>query len=255
MSGCRINNLRFADDIAFLPNDQSELQQQISQLHSTSTRFGLRISTSKTEVQCISRHPHALKISVGVVELNQVENFTYLGGVISQDARCEQDIRRRINLTTGVASSLHTVWNERDISLKTKVRVYETLVLSVLLYNAETWTMKAADDSRVRAFEMSVLRRICGVSLRDKWRNSDIKAHLETESDVVEKIRRRRLSYFGHVNRMKPDRIPLRMLNSRLHGYRPRGRPRRKWLDTIEEDCKERHIILLQACRLTEDRG
>ena len=127
-------------------------------------------------MQCISRHPSALKISIGGVELNQVEDFTYLGGVISQDARCEQDIRRRISLATGVASSLRTVWKERDTSLKTKVRVYESLVLSVLLYNAETWTLKVADETRLRAFEMSVLRRICGVSLRDKWRNSDIKA-------------------------------------------------------------------------------
>jgi len=98
--------------------------------------------------------PTALRISVGGAEFNKVENFTYLGGVISQDARCEQDIRRRINLATGVASSQHTVWKERDLSLKTKV--YETLVLSVLLYNAETWTLKVADESRLRAFEISV---------------------------------------------------------------------------------------------------
>ena len=123
-----------------------------------------------------------------------------------------------------------------------------------MLYNAETWTMKAADESRIRAFEMSVLRRICGVSLRDKCWNDDIKALLEIENDVVEKIRRRRLSYFGHVSRLKSDRVPLRMLNGRIHGNRPRGRPRRKWLDAVEEDCQERHITLLQACRLTEDR-
>ena len=91
--------------------------------------------------------------------------------------------------------------------------------------------------------------------LKDNWRNDDIKALLEIENDVVEKIQRRRLSYFGHVSRMKSDRVPLRMLNGRIHGNRPRGRPRRNWLDAVEEDCRERHITLLQACRLTEDRG
>ena len=68
----------------------------------------------------------------------------------------------------GIASSLSTVWESRAISLKTKVRVYEALVLSVLLYNSETWNMKGTDETRLRVFEMSVLRRICGVSLRDK---------------------------------------------------------------------------------------
>ena len=80
------------------------------------------------------------------------------------DARCELDIKRRINLATGVASSLNTVWESKDISTPTKVRVYCALVLSVLLYNSETWTMRATDEARLRVFEMAVLRWICGVS-------------------------------------------------------------------------------------------
>jgi len=254
VSGARISNLRFADDIAFLADGQPELQQQISQLHTTSSRFGLKISTSKTEVQCISRQPPRLQINIDGTELNQVEQFTYLGGVISQDARCEADIRRRVNLATGVASSLNTVWESRDISVKTKVRVYEALVMSVLLYNSETWTMKGTDESRLRVFEMSVLRRICGVSLRDRWRNEEIKARLEIECDVVEAIRRRRLSYFGHINRMKPERIPARVLHGWIHGNRPRGRPQKKWTDAVKEDCEDRDVTYIQACRIAEDR-
>jgi hypothetical protein len=253
-SGHRISNLRFADDIALLADGHSELKQQINQLHTTSLRFGLRISTSKTEVQCISRRPQKLSISIGATQLNQVEQFTYLGGVISDDARCELDIKRRINLAVGVSSSLSTVWESRDISTKTKVRVYEALVLSVLLYNSETWTLKGSDEARLRVFEMSVLRRICGVSLRDRWRNEEIKTRLEVEHDIVEKIRRRRLSYFGHVSRMKPERIPARVLHGWIHGSRPRGRPRKRWMDSVEEDFEERGVTLLQACRIAADR-
>ena len=54
--------------------------------------------------------------------------------------------------------------------MKTKVRAYEALVLSVMLYNSETWTMNNRDEYKIRAFEMFVLRKIYGVSLRDKWR-------------------------------------------------------------------------------------
>jgi len=168
VSGSRISNLRFADDISFLADGQLELQEQISSLHTASTCFGLKISSSKTEVQCISRNPPKLTISIGGTILNQVEQFTYLGGVISQDARCELDIKRRINLATGVASSLNTIWESKDISTRTKVRVYRVLVLSVLLYNSETWTMKAADESRLHMFEMAMLRQIGGVSLLDR---------------------------------------------------------------------------------------
>jgi len=254
VSGNRISNLRFADDIAFLADGQSDLQQQITSLHTASSRFGLKISTSKTEVQCVSRNAPKLMITIGGTELNQVEQFTYLGGVISEDARSEHDIKRRINLATGVASSLNTVLESRDISKATKVRVYCALVLSVLLYNSETWTMRVTDEDRLRVFEMAVLRRICGVSLLDRWRNDDIRARLNIDFDVVEAVRRRRLTYFGHVQRMKAERIPVRVLNGYIHGSRPRGRPRKRWIDMLEEDCKYRDVTLIQACKLAEDR-
>jgi Reverse transcriptase (RNA-dependent DNA polymerase)/Domain of unknown function (DUF6451) len=213
VSGYRISNLRFADDISFLADGQSELQQQINSLHTVSTRFGLKISTSKTEVQCVSRDPPKFTINIGGTVLNQVEQFTYLGGVILQDARCEFDIKWRLNLATGVVSSLNTIWESKDISVQTKVRVYHSLVLSVLLYNYETWTMRAGDESRLRVFEMAVLRRICGVKLMERWKHEDIKIRLEIDFDVVVAVRRRRLSYFGHVCRMKPERIPARVLH------------------------------------------
>jgi hypothetical protein len=135
-----------------------------------------------------------------------------------------------------------------------KARVYEAMVMSVLLYNSETWTMKVADESRLRVFEMSVLRRICGVRLRDRWKNEDVKVRLEIECDVVEVIKRRRLSYFGHLNRMKPERIPCRALHGWIHGSRPRGRPRRKWIDVVKKDCKDRDVTLIQAGRVAENR-
>ena len=253
VSGDRISNLRFADDIAFLTYGQPELQQQISQLHSISSRFGLKISTSKTEVQCISRQPPKLHINIDGTELTQVEHFTYSGGVISQDARCELDIRRRVSLATGVASSLNTVWESKDISMKTKVRVYEALVKSVLLYNSETWTMKRSDENRLHVFELAVLRRICGVRLRDRCRNEDIKARLEIKCDIVEAITRRRLSYFGHIKKKKPERLPARILHGWIHGSRPRGRPRKKWTDAVKKDCEDRDVTLIQACRIAED--
>ena len=101
-------------------------------------------------------------------------------------------------------------------------------MLPVLLYVSETWTLNGADEGRLRVFEMSVLGRICGVSLMDTWRNEEIRALLEIDIDVVEVIRRRRLSYFGHVSRMKPERIPAKVMHGWLHGSRQRGRPRKR---------------------------
>jgi len=54
--------------------------------------------------------------------------------------------------------------------------------------------------------------------------------------DVAEKITRRRLSYFGHITRMKPDKLPpIVMMHGRFQGSRPIGRPWKQWIDVVEE--------------------
>ena len=256
IAGARCSNLRFADDISLLADNQADLQTQVNLLHGSSSRFGLKISAAKTETQRISRNPvkDNINIDIAGIKLNQVEDFTYLGGVISSDGRCGHDIRKRIGLATGASSSLNIIWASKDINKDTKVRVYKSLVLSILLYNSETWTLKEADKSRLRVFEMTVLRRICGVTLRDRWRNEDIRSSLGMEMDIVKQVQRRRLTYFGHVIRMDKERWPNVILHGNIHGSRPKGRPRKRWMDCINADCEEMDITLIGATRLAEDR-
>src|SRR6218665_2242151 len=54
----------------------------------------------------------------------------------------DKDVERRIGLARGTWQALGKVWNSKELSKATKTRMYEVLVLSTLLYNAETWTMK-----------------------------------------------------------------------------------------------------------------
>jgi len=62
---------------------------------------------------------------------------------------------------------------------ETKVTLYHTLVQNIVLYNAETWTLKEKHERKLRVFEMSVMRRICGITRHDRRRNVDIKGKLE----------------------------------------------------------------------------
>ena len=71
---------------------------------------------------------------------------------------------------------------------------------------------------KLLVFEMAVLRRIAGISRWDRRRNVDIRRELEINRDVVNQVRSRRLSYFGHVVRMSPNRIPNIMLYGRVQG-------------------------------------
>ena len=100
---------------------------------------------------------------------------------------------------------------------------------------------------------MAALRKICGITRRDRRRNVDILKELEMEKDINEVLQTRRLTYFGHVTRIEKDRYP----NILMHGRRPGGhggRPRKRWLDNITEDCEALYLSIQQASRLANDR-
>jgi len=97
---------------------------------------------------------------------------------------------------------------------------------------------------------ISVSRRICGFSLRARWRNEDIKAWLGIKCDVVDVMRRRRLPYFGHIIRMKLDRIPAREVQGRIHVSRSRIGSTQK---TVHKETCHSHSFI-QSCSLAMNR-
>ena len=123
VNGSTISNLRFADDISLLANSDMDLQQLVNKVDGASSRFGLTISSSKTEVQVIGRYVSqlAMHIKQGSGELNQVDKFVYLGGPVCSYASCDNDIARRIGIAAGVARNLERIWKAKDISKETKV--------------------------------------------------------------------------------------------------------------------------------------
>ena len=83
-----------------------------------------------------------------------------------EDGTCQSDVKRRIGLALGAMHALHPIWRAKDISNHTKIALYRSLVLSIVLYAAETWTLRKRDQNRLLSFEMSCLRRILGISRR-----------------------------------------------------------------------------------------
>src|SRR6218665_31123 len=108
------------------------------------------------------------------------------------------------------------------------MKLYWTLVLQVLLYGSEGWTLMKEDERRLLVAEMAWLRRILGRSRREKIRNEKTREELGVEETVIEKIKKRRLTtWFGHVERMEGKRLPNVALHGHVRGERSRGRPRK----------------------------
>jgi len=136
--GYTLNSLRFVDDIAALSDSQHGLLSVVGRIADTSYMIGMRISTEKTKVQHIGRHPKSMTITINQQKLKQTDKFAYIGRVISSDNTSEQDIQKRIGLACDRMNRLATIWKSKNLSTETKVLVYNSMVIGILIYNSET---------------------------------------------------------------------------------------------------------------------
>jgi hypothetical protein len=122
--------------------------------------------------------------------------------------------------------------------------MHKTIILPVILYGCETWTLKLRDEYRLRVFENKVLRRIFG-SKRDEvtggWRklhNEELR-DLYSSPSIIGIIKSMRMRWAGHVARMGEKRNAYRLLVGKPEGKSPLGRPKRRWVDSIKMDLLE----------------
>ena len=99
--------------------------------------------------------------------------------------------------------------------------------------------------SRVQAAEMGFLRRISGLTLLDKVKSADIRKSLNIES-LLFRLERSQLRWYGHVTQMSQEKTATRLFCSTSIGRRPRGRPRTRWRDYIEDLSWSRFGILAE---------
>ena len=125
-------------------------------------------------------------------ELEQVDEFVYLGSVITQDGKCTKDTKRRIGLASVIVNKLSRIWKSHN--LRVKVRLYKIFLVSVLVYESECWCLKKEDKRRIISAEVAWLRRLLCVTRRDRIRNDTIRSVLQQEGSLIQKMRKRRLT-------------------------------------------------------------
>ena len=137
--------------------------------------------------------------------------------------------------------------------------MYRTIILPVVLYGCETWSLTLREERKLRVFENRVLRRVFGPKwdeVTGEWR----KLHNEELSDlyslpnIVRVVKSRRMRWAGHVARMGEDRGVHRVLVGKPEGKRPLGRLRRRWEDNIKMDLQELGCRGMDWMELAEDR-
>ncbi|TWW53911.1 R2DM Retrovirus-related Pol polyprotein from type II retrotransposable element [Takifugu flavidus] len=178
----RIASLLFADDVVLLASSARDLQLSLDRFAAACEAAGMRISTSKSEAMVLNQKKVECLLRVKEEILPQVEEFKYLGVLFTSEGRMEREIDRRIGAASTVMRTLHrSVVVKRELSRKAKLSIYRSIFVPTLTYGHELWVMTERTRSRVQAAEMSFLRRVAGLSLRDRVRGSAIREELGVE--------------------------------------------------------------------------
>ena len=201
IGGRTITNLRFADDVDGLAGEE-ELAKLFECLDQASTAYGMEISAEKTKLMTNNTSGINAEIKVNGQKLETVTSFSYLGSVIT-DEGSKPEILSRIAHTTAAMTSLKPVWNDRSISLSSKIRLMRSLFTPILLYACESWTLIAELQRRIQAIEMRCYRKIPCFSYKDHVIMkvcAKIQQATGPHEDLLTIVQRLKLQWYGHVS-------------------------------------------------------
>jgi len=257
----KLLDLDYADDIVAMTHTMSEMKDFLSDLVKYASHVGLKINLGKTKLMRInpktrltrssSAIPQSLEING--VKLEEVNEFIYLGSVIAVEGGTEEDVRRRITLANVAFGSLNNVWYSKRLTLRLKLKIFRSNVLSVLLYGSETWRVLQSLTSKLQAFVNKCLRKICGIFYPDKITNEEL--YRKTNQQLVgDLILRRKWRWIGHTFRKTPDDICRQALNWNPPGQRSRGRPKNTWQVCVKTEAEMNGVKWNEMSTLAENR-
>ena len=152
----------FADDLVLIAEDQSRLQEMVSNLDQQFKHYGMRISRDKTEVMVTSREPIQCDIELYRETLKQVEQFKYLGSIFVREGGCKEDVKTSCLKASHVFHQLSPKLGHKEITMTTKTQIIKAVF---------TPTLKG--DVDYNRYEVS--RNTAGNTRMDQIRNEEIR--------------------------------------------------------------------------------
>ena len=253
VGGHNINNLRYADDTVLISENEKDLQQLLNIVESKSKEKGLELNSKKTEVMVISckEEPPLINVTINGIKLKQRDHFKYLGALVSSDGRNNTEISARIAQAKMMFQKMKTVLKTSHISIQTRKRTLECYIEPILMYRCEAWTISKQAQKKLEAVEMWFLRRMMKISWMAKKSNDTVLKEAHTSRALVNKIRTRQTTFFGHV--MRREKLEHLITTGMMEGKRSRGKQREKMTDGLTNLLGSGKVV--EILKATRDRG
>src|SRR6476661_4071843 len=234
IGGEQITDVKFADDQGMVADTAEGLQNIMDALSRTGERYDMKINVKKTKVmrvrKKISVNDQPMHIVINGVVVEQVKQFRYLGSLITEEGTCVAEIKSRIAMAKDAFNKRRELLTNR-LSKELKKKIVLTLVWSVALYGAETWTLRKAERMKLEAFEMWCWRTMEKISWRTHTTNEEVLALVGERRKLLNVITQRKKRWLGHI--LRGESLVKDVLEGRFEGHRGTGRPRETLLGDI----------------------
>ena len=247
-----LDDLDFADDIGLTSHNHRQMQDKTDSICQNSAKIGLQLNAAKTQVMKINTN-NPNQIVANDVQIGEVNKFCYLGSIVAPDGGTEADITARINKAKAVFAQLSKVWNSSAVKIKTKLKIFNSNVKSILLYGSETWFLSTVLENKLQVFLNKCLRRILKIFWPRTISNKDLWDKTNQEPLSLQ-IKKKKFRWLGHTLRKPNNDITKQALRWNPQGTRKRGRPKLTWRRQLIKELKEKALDLDKAETLAQDR-
>ena len=248
----KLPDLAYADDIALLSRDIRGMNRMTEKLEREARKVGLEINKRKTKVMAVQSREE-VRVELGGEVIDEVDWFEYLGSAVCSDGDVRKEVAIRIGKAGAVFAKMKKVWNNCGMSLRTKMKLFNGIVISILLYGCETWKGLKEVETKIRVFESNCLRKIMDIKWYEHVTEEEVRRRSGQRS-VIDKLRTHRWRYYGHVLRMGEERLPKQVLSWTPEGSRRRGRPKETWRRTIQRDMNTHGLVAGDVERVARSR-
>uniref|UniRef100_A0AC11DPL1 Uncharacterized protein n=1 Tax=Ovis aries TaxID=9940 RepID=A0AC11DPL1_SHEEP len=225
-----INNLRYADDITLMAESET-LKSLLMKVKKKSEKVGLKLNIEKTKIMASGPITSS---QIDGETMETVRDFSSGGSKITADGEFSHEIKRRLLLGRKAVTNLDSILKSRDITLPTKVHLVNAMVVLLVTYGCESWTIKKAERQRIDAFELRWWRRLLRVPWTARRSNQSILKEINPGISLEGMMVKLKLQYFGHLMR-RVDSLEKTLMLGGIGGRRRRGRQRMRWLDGIAD--------------------
>jgi hypothetical protein len=207
--------LVYADDVNILGGSIHSIKKSAEDLVIATKEIGLEVNAEKTKYMVISQNQnagHNPNIKTDNKSFERVEEFKYLGATLTNQNSIHEEIKSRLQSGNACYQLVQNLLSSRSLSKNTKIRIYRTIILPVVLYGCENWSVTLREEQILRVFENRVLRTIFGPKrdeVTQNWRrlHNEELDDLYSSPNIIQVIKSRRMRWAGHVASMGEKRV------------------------------------------------